>query len=80
MSQLESDSERPVVQSSTQQWQSKKRKKEILDDGTQTFFWRAHTITVLLILITVLVYESLFREQVQDSTYNIKRHVKRIRK
>ena len=74
MVKLESDSEKPAIQSSTQ-WQSMKRKKEILDDGTQTFFWRAHTITVLMILIVVLVYESLFREQVQDSTFNTKRYV-----
>lgn len=59
--------------SPSKEWQTKKQKQEISDDGTKTFFWRAHTITVLFILMAVLVYESLFTQQVQDQTLNTKR-------
>ena len=60
--------------SPSKEWQIKKQKQEISDDGTKTFFWRAHTITVLFILMAVLVYESLFTQQVQDQTLNTKRY------
>ena len=61
----------------SQEWTVKKlkTKESITDDGTQSFFWRAHTITVLVALIGVLVYESLYVQQVQDRSYNIKRGV-----
>lgn len=72
--QAVAESHRPhKSKSSTQEWAIKKQNKVITDDGTQTFFWRAHTITVLIILIIVLVYESLFTQQVQDQTLNTKR-------
>jgi phosphatidylserine synthase 2 len=59
----------------SQEWTIKKikTKETVTDDGTQTFFWRAHTVTVLICLCAVLVYESLFVEHVQDQSYNIKR-------
>jgi phosphatidylserine synthase 2 len=60
--------------SPSKEWQTKKQGKEVIDDGTRTFFWRAHTITVLFILMIVLVYESLFTPQVQDQTFNTKRY------
>jgi phosphatidylserine synthase 2 len=59
-----------------QVWTEKKVKDQhqiVADDGTESFFWRAHTITVLIVLISVLVYESIFVEQVHDESYNIKR-------
>ncbi|ODM87814.1 Phosphatidylserine synthase 2 [Orchesella cincta] len=43
------------------------------DDGTVTFFWRAHTLTVLALLIGVLVYVGLFEEPEESSEYNAKR-------
>jgi uncharacterized membrane protein len=61
---------------SFEEWQIKKfkmRDKEILDDGTQSFFWRAHTITVLFIMMAVLFYIAVIEEQVHDHNYNIKR-------
>uniref|UniRef100_A0A834RB05 Phosphatidylserine synthase n=1 Tax=Sarcoptes scabiei TaxID=52283 RepID=A0A834RB05_SARSC len=53
-------------------WRSYKT-QEVFDDGTQTFFWRAHTLTVLFFMVVGLIYVSLFEEPVSDSNYNIKR-------
>jgi len=47
----------------------------VYDDGTNTFFWRAHTITVLLIGILTLAWVALFEEQPEDSSYNISRGI-----
>lgn len=58
------------------EWESlkiKSKNQTVSDDGTQSFFWRAHTFTVLVIMIVVLVYESLVEQQIQDQSYNIKR-------
>ncbi|KAG9335754.1 hypothetical protein JZ751_004183 [Albula glossodonta] len=46
---------------------------EVFDDGTNTFFWRAHTLTVLFILTCALVYVTLLEETPQDTAYNTKR-------
>ncbi|XP_046390648.1 phosphatidylserine synthase 2-like isoform X2 [Ischnura elegans] len=43
------------------------------DDGTQSFFWRAHTVTVLLIFIGCLIYVSMFEPVKIDTEYNTKR-------
>ncbi|XP_059831484.1 phosphatidylserine synthase 2 isoform X2 [Hypanus sabinus] len=48
---------------------------EVFDDGTVTFFWRAHTLTVLFILTCALVYVTLLEETPQDTAYNIKRGI-----
>ncbi|GAA6101381.1 phosphatidylserine synthase 2 isoform X1 [Tachysurus ichikawai] len=48
---------------------------EVFDDGTNTFFWRAHTLTVLFILTCALVYVTLLEETPQDTAYNTKRYV-----
>ncbi|MEE6499376.1 hypothetical protein FKM82_003427 [Ascaphus truei] len=45
---------------------------EVYDDGTNTFFWRAHTLTVLFILTCSLGYVTLLEETPQDTAYNIK--------
>ena len=59
------------------EWKSTNRryqsKKLVSDDGYQSFFWRAHTVTVLVVLMAVLVYVALFEQQVNDQSYNIKR-------
>lgn len=47
----------------------------VFDDGTVTFFWRAHTLTVLFILTCALVYVTLLEETPQDTAYNIKRGI-----
>ncbi len=43
------------------------------DDETMTFFWRAHTFTVLLFLICCLVYVGVIEQPVDDAEYNTKR-------
>ncbi|XP_060556439.1 phosphatidylserine synthase 2-like [Ruditapes philippinarum] len=57
-------------------WEEEKNKyKDIKDDGTVTFFWKAHTLTVLLIFSCILVYVAVFEEQSSDHDYNVKRGV-----
>lgn len=53
-------------------WQCYKQ-KDFYDDGTMTFFWRAHTLTVLFCLTCVLVYVALFEPVVVNPEYNAKR-------
>ncbi|XP_046500149.1 phosphatidylserine synthase 2 isoform X2 [Equus quagga] len=48
---------------------------EVYDDGTNTFFWRAHTLTVLCILTCVLGYVTLLEETPRDTAYNTKRGI-----
>lgn len=40
-----------------------------------SFFWRTHTISVLMLVTTGLCYVALFEKQVIDSDYNVKRGV-----
>lgn len=49
---------------------------EVYDDGTNTFFWRAHTLTVLFILTCALGYVTLLEETPQNTAYNTKRSTK----
>ncbi|XP_069692236.1 phosphatidylserine synthase 2-like [Periplaneta americana] len=43
------------------------------DDGTVTYFWRAHTLTVLFVLVSVLIYVAVFEPVRNDTSYNTKR-------
>ncbi|PNF28640.1 Phosphatidylserine synthase 2 [Cryptotermes secundus] len=43
------------------------------DDGTVTYFWRAHTLTVLFVLVSVLIYVAVFEPVRDDTSYNTKR-------
>ncbi|CAF5080025.1 unnamed protein product, partial [Rotaria sp. Silwood1] len=43
------------------------------DDGTMSFFWRAHTITCLVIAMSYLFYIALVEQPSEDSSYNTKR-------
>ncbi|XP_069133754.1 phosphatidylserine synthase 2-like isoform X2 [Argopecten irradians] len=57
-------------------WETdKNKKKNIFDDGTMSFFWRAHTLTVLVLFTCCLLYIALFEDPVNDSEYNSKRGV-----
>ncbi|XP_032222099.2 phosphatidylserine synthase 2 [Nematostella vectensis] len=47
--------------------------QQFTDDGTNTYFWQAHTITVLIGLICVLIYVALFEQSQYSSQYNTKR-------
>ncbi|XP_032787452.2 phosphatidylserine synthase 2 [Daphnia magna] len=46
---------------------------EFYDDGTVTFFWRAHTLTVLFLMIAALIYVAVFEPVILDTQYNTKR-------
>ena len=39
-------------------WQEEKEEK-VVDKSSPSYFWRAHTITVLIVLISCLIYEGL---------------------
>lgn len=57
-------------------WEEEKNKnKDIQDDGTMTFFWQAHTITVLVMFSCILVYVTLFEEETYGADYNNKRGI-----
>ncbi|XP_043562113.1 phosphatidylserine synthase 2 isoform X2 [Chiloscyllium plagiosum] len=58
-----------------QERERRSTESEVFDDGTITFFWRAHTLTVLFILTCALVYVTLLEETPQDTAYNIKRGI-----
>ncbi|PVD33310.1 hypothetical protein C0Q70_04563 [Pomacea canaliculata] len=58
-------------------WEGEKRnKKDFYDDGTMSFFWRAHTITALVIFSGFLVYVAVVEEGVTDRDYNAKSAMK----
>jgi phosphatidylserine synthase 2 len=60
--------------STAHDWQTEKRiHKDFYDDGTLTFFWRAHTITALVVFSIALVYVALFEVPTQDKDFNAKR-------
>lgn len=50
-----------------------KQTQQFSDDGTNTYFWRAHTVTVLMIMLCVLVYVGVFEKPHKDHEYNTKR-------
>ncbi|CAG0884763.1 unnamed protein product [Cyprideis torosa] len=58
----------------THDWIGEKEgNRAVLDDGTTTFFWRAHTLTVLFVLICVLLDVAIFEPTREDFDYNTKR-------
>ncbi len=54
-------------------WESDKRRSKPSDDGTTSFFWRAHTITCLVIAMSYLFYVAILEQPSENSTYNTKR-------
>ncbi|CAF2344771.1 unnamed protein product [Rotaria sp. Silwood2] len=72
------DNEKPVTLTSITtptafDWESDKRRSKPFDDGTISFFWRAHTITCLVIALSYLFYVAILEQPSEDSTYNTKR-------
>jgi phosphatidylserine synthase 2 len=72
------DREPPTTPSSTitttgYDWESDKRRSKPLDDGTMSFFWRAHTITCLVIAMSYLFYVAILEQPSDNSSYNTKR-------
>ena len=49
------------------------REKELNDTEPASYFWRAHTVTVLIVLISCLVYTALIETPSDDSVHNGKR-------
>eukprot|EP00064_Thunnus_orientalis_P010313 superscaffoldBa00001388_g10339 len=64
-----------MKQTSRESLHRRNTESEVYDDGTNTFFWRAHTVTVLFILTCALVYVTLLEETPQDTAYNTKRGI-----
>ncbi|XP_066275656.1 phosphatidylserine synthase 2-like [Branchiostoma lanceolatum] len=60
----------PFLKKKSREWT---QETVVYDDGTITFFWRAHTLTVLVGLICVLIYVTLLEETPNNSEYNTKR-------
>ena len=72
------DKEPPVTpvlltRSTNFDWESDKRRSKPQDDGTMSFFWRAHTITCLIIAMSYLFYVAILEQPSEDSTYNTQR-------
>ncbi|XP_002735878.1 phosphatidylserine synthase 2-like [Saccoglossus kowalevskii] len=51
------------------------KQSHVYDDGTTSYFWRAHTLTVLFCMLAVFVYVALIEEVSDDLAYNTKRGV-----
>ncbi|XP_071831049.1 phosphatidylserine synthase 2-like isoform X1 [Apostichopus japonicus] len=47
----------------------------VIDDGTQSFFWRTHSVTVLICMLAVFLYVALIEEPKNDINYNTKRGI-----
>lgn len=71
---LQSTLEQSTIPATAYDWESDKRRSKPTDDGTMTFFWRAHTITCLVIGLCCLFYVGLIEEPSNDSNYNTKRY------
>ncbi|XP_067935492.1 phosphatidylserine synthase 2-like [Watersipora subatra] len=61
------------------EWQYQKqlrRSHPVYDDGTMTFFWRAHTVLTLVVFLASMVYLAIFEDPtLHDNSYNFKRGV-----
>jgi len=53
-------------------WQEEKE-KHVDDEQEPSYFWRAHTVTVLIVLLGCLVYTALIEVPEEDTKYNGKR-------
>lgn len=49
------------------------KQTDVYDDGTNTFFWRAHSITVLVGMLAALVYVAAVEDVKLDTAFNTKR-------
>lgn len=76
MVEVKSKMYRRIHSATAHNWEEEKnREKDIYDDGTMSFFWNAHTLTVLVIFSCILVYVAMFEVPTEDSNYNMKRGV-----
>ncbi|XP_071509652.1 phosphatidylserine synthase 2-like [Diadema antillarum] len=49
------------------------KQTEVFDDGTNTFFWQAHSITVLVGMLAALLYVTVIEDVQLDTEFNTKR-------
>jgi len=54
-------------------WQNSGREQQEGSTDQANYFWRAHTVTVLLALISCLVYTAVLETPIEDSLHNGKR-------
>jgi len=54
-------------------WEEEREVRIVEDEASPSYFWRAHTVTVLLVLVGCLVYTALIETPVEDTTYNFRR-------
>nr|XP_045618708.1 phosphatidylserine synthase 2-like isoform X1 [Procambarus clarkii] len=63
----------PVTSGPVHDWEAEKTTEtDFFDDGTMTYFWRAHTLTTLVFMICFLLYEALTPPD-EDMVDNTKR-------
>ncbi|XP_064400566.1 phosphatidylserine synthase 2-like isoform X2 [Halichondria panicea] len=53
----------------------KEEHQQVYDDGTNTFFWQAHTISAGVLIGLGLIYVALFEQPHNDTMFNIQRGV-----
>ena len=46
---------------------------EVKDDGTLSFIFRPHTFSALLIMLSFVSYFALYKEEIDDFNFNMKR-------
>lgn len=46
---------------------------QVYDDGTNTYFWQAHTVTALVFIMCGLIYVTFFEETSHETGYNMGR-------
>lgn len=46
---------------------------DVSDDGTLSFFFRPHTFSALLIILSCVSYFAFYKEEIDDFSYNMKR-------
>ncbi|XP_071551653.1 phosphatidylserine synthase 2-like isoform X2 [Panulirus ornatus] len=63
----------PVTSGPVHDWEGERTaERDFFDDGTMTYFWRAHTLTTLVFMICFLLYE-VFSPPDEDIVDNTKR-------
>ena len=65
--------EQPLKRVTAHNWETEKC--VVYDDETLSFFWRAHTLTVLVLMSCVFIYVAVFEDVIVDTELNIKRAI-----
>ena len=69
----DSVSSQPLIKMTAHNWETEKC--VVYDDETLSFFWRAHTLTVLVLMSCIFIYVAVFEEAIADTELNIKRAI-----